>query len=155
MLVHGYVTGAAWAGILGAWKAGLPVIMRGDTHGRRRPSSLRASVMRVLMRPLMGRVDGVLAIGTWNEEYWLRRGASWDKVVVSLFAVDNDFFSRGGESRRHARGPCAPSGGHAPATRCFSPGQGSLMRRHLVSSCGHSKNWPPSVRTWCMSALER
>lgn len=95
VLVHGYVTGAAWAGMLGAWRSGISLIMRGDTHERGRRQFLRSRLKRSLLRPLMKRVDGVVAIGSWNEEYWLRHGVPANRIAVSLFAVDNDFFAAG------------------------------------------------------------
>ena len=93
ILVHGYATGAAWAGILAGWRLELPVLMQGDTHehGRDLPP-LKKRLKSLILKPLLKRIDGFRAIGTWNRNYWESYGVPEEKVATSLYAVDNDFF---------------------------------------------------------------
>jgi hypothetical protein len=92
VLVFGYATGAAWAGMWAAWQVGIPVIMRGDTHDRGRSQTLRSQIKRILLPRLLRRIDGFLAIGTWNREYWERYGVPSAKIETAIHAVDNGWF---------------------------------------------------------------
>lgn len=93
ILVHGYATGAAWAGILAGWRLGLPILMQGDTHehGRELPP-LKKRLKRLVLKLLLRKIDGFRAIGTWNRDYWQSYGVLQEKITTSLYAVDNDFF---------------------------------------------------------------
>jgi glycosyltransferase involved in cell wall biosynthesis len=42
-------------------------------------------------------VDGVLAIGTWNEAYWESLGVPRAKIATATYAVDNEFFRQRAE----------------------------------------------------------
>lgn len=91
-LVLGYATGAAWAGMRAAWRTGTPVIMRGESHNQGRRPSPREAAKGAVLRRLLRRIDGFLAIGTWNKEYWLSFGVPEEKIRVALYSVDNDYF---------------------------------------------------------------
>ncbi len=91
-LVLGYATGAAWAGMRAASRTGTPVIMRGESHNQGRRHSPRESVKGAVLKRLLERIDGFLAIGTWNKEYWLSFGVPEEKIRIALYSVDNDYF---------------------------------------------------------------
>jgi glycosyltransferase involved in cell wall biosynthesis len=93
VLVHGYANAAAWAGMLAAWKTNIPVIIRGDTHEHGRSKSVRIRLKRLLLPLLLRRVNGFLAIGTWNKEYWNGYGATLSQIETTFLAVDNKFFA--------------------------------------------------------------
>jgi glycosyltransferase involved in cell wall biosynthesis len=93
VLVHGYANAAAWAGMLAAWKTNIPVIIRGDTHEHGRSKSVRIRLKRLLLPLLLRRVNGFLAIGTWNKEYWNGYGAPLSQIETTSLAVDNKFFA--------------------------------------------------------------
>lgn len=94
VLVNGYATGAAWSGIQAAWRLRIPVLMRGDTHEHGRIPSIRHYIKRIILPRLLNRIDGFLAVGSWNREYWRSYGVAEGKMETALFAVDNDFFFR-------------------------------------------------------------
>ena len=50
-------------------------------------------VKGIVLRRLLARVDGVLAVGTWNKEYWQSYGVLEEAIETALFAVDNAFFA--------------------------------------------------------------
>jgi len=97
VLVHGYATAAAWAGMLSAWRLGLPLIMRGDTHDHGRAMTSRRRLKDLLLPRLLEAVDGFLAIGTWNREYWLSHGVPPERIETAVYAVDNDYFASASE----------------------------------------------------------
>jgi glycosyltransferase involved in cell wall biosynthesis len=103
VLVNGYASGASLAAILAAWKTGAQVIMRGDTHAKAGRGSWRTVVKKIILPSLLRRVDGFLAIGKWNRNYWLSFGVPAERIVTSVYAVDNEFFTR-----RLTEDPAAP-----------------------------------------------
>jgi glycosyltransferase involved in cell wall biosynthesis len=93
--LHGYAHHAHLRAFLAAKRHGLKVFLRGDTHERsssHHHSSLSAAVKRVLMRRLFQHVDGFLAIGTANRDYYLSHGVAPEKVFMMPLAVDNSRF---------------------------------------------------------------
>ena len=93
ILVHGYASGAAWAGTLAAWRTGTRLIVRGDSHDRGRERSFRQTARRRLLRVWMSHVDMVIAIGRLNWEFWRGLGVPEERLIMSRFAIDNERFS--------------------------------------------------------------
>jgi glycosyltransferase involved in cell wall biosynthesis len=91
VLVHGYVSGMSLAALVAAWRVGVPVIMRGDTHAHGRGVTLKTRLWQGMLRLLLHPVNTYLAIGSWNREYWLQLGARPEQIVTSLFAVNTDY----------------------------------------------------------------
>lgn len=92
VLVHGYASGAAWAGTVGAWRTRTPVIMRGESHDRGRQSSFWQTARRWVVSRWMRHVDMVVAIGQLNRELWRGLGVPEDRVLLSPYAIDNERF---------------------------------------------------------------
>jgi glycosyltransferase involved in cell wall biosynthesis len=93
--VHGYAMVNALQGMLAAKALGIPVLLRGDMWlGDRPRSGLKLLLKRLFFRLLRWMVDGILAVGTLNAEYW--RHYLGDEIPLFLmpYAVDNDYFQR-------------------------------------------------------------
>ena len=91
--VHGYSTANSLRVILSASMLDVPVLLRAEStlHDRERsPGKLLAKT--AFFQVLRRHVDGVLAIGHANEQYW-RRYLGDDMPVYRVpYAVDNAFF---------------------------------------------------------------
>lgn len=93
VLIHGYMTGAAWAGYLAARKLGLPIFIRGDSHlADRKLTGTRARVKAIILGHFLRRITCCLAIGEWNRQYWRHYGVPDEKIHKTLFSVDNARF---------------------------------------------------------------
>lgn len=92
VLVLGYALPTAWAGILAGWRSDTPVIMRGESFLIATRYSFSAFFKRAILKRLVRRIDGFLAIGKWNRAYWEAFGVPPRKIVTALYSVDNDFF---------------------------------------------------------------
>ncbi len=93
--VHGYAMVNALQGMLAAKALGIPVLLRGDMWlGDRPRSGLKLFMKRLFFRLLRWMIDGILAVGTLNAEYW--RHYLGDEIPLFLmpYAVDNDYFQR-------------------------------------------------------------
>src|SRR4051794_30498180 len=92
--LHGHNYAANLLALVAAKSAGLPVMMRGDTHvgipGR--------GVKRVLRRPLMGALyhwcDRLLAVGSENAAFYRAMGVPDHKIFLVPYSVDNERFVR-------------------------------------------------------------
>lgn len=90
VLIHGYATGAAWAAVAACALTRTPIILRGESHDvGRGPATLASRAKDALLPPLLRR-SKILAIGKWNQDYWVARGVDLDRVDTALYCVDND-----------------------------------------------------------------
>lgn len=94
LLVHGYSRPFNWQAMLVAKAAGLKVFVRDDATlaGTRRRWSRRIA-KQVFFRVLARIVDGFLAVGTANAEYYRAHGVRPGQIFLLPYAVDNDFFA--------------------------------------------------------------
>jgi glycosyltransferase involved in cell wall biosynthesis len=92
VMVLGYVSAPALAGMVAGWRAGIPVIFRGESHEHGALLTVRKRLKRLLLPQLMKRMDAFLAIGEWNREYWLEMGIPPKKLWDAPYSVDNDRF---------------------------------------------------------------
>jgi glycosyltransferase involved in cell wall biosynthesis len=92
--LHGHNYAANLIALTAAKSAGLPVMMRGETH-LGLPSGRVKSVLR---RPVMGALyrlcDRVLAIGSANAAFYRAMGVPKDKIFLVPYSVDNERFVR-------------------------------------------------------------
>jgi glycosyltransferase involved in cell wall biosynthesis len=103
--VHGYAMVNSLVGMVAAKALGIPVLMRSDSTLIDRPrGGAKQAVKKLFFAGLRQMIDGVLTVGTLNEEYW---HASVGNSVQSFrmpYAVDNDFFRRRSEEAASRRG---------------------------------------------------
>lgn len=92
--LHGHNYAANLIALAAAKVAGLPVMMRSETH----LELARPRTKSVLRRPIMSVVynacDRLLAIGTANAAFYRAMGAPDDKIFLVPYSVDNDRFIR-------------------------------------------------------------
>ena len=88
VLVMGWHFLGAWQAFQACRRAGLPVLVRSDSHLRTRRSALTRGLKRMLYPPFIGRLDACLAVGTWSREYFEHYGASPERVFIVPHSVD-------------------------------------------------------------------
>src|SRR5262249_57113836 len=98
------------AAMLGAKARGLKILLRDEPTAISKP---RGGIKRVVKRRVFGAlaslVDGVLAIGTLNRQYWIAQGFDPAKVYSMPYAVDNQRLRAGGEAAPAGRTAVLPS----------------------------------------------
>ena len=67
-----------------------PVMLRGETHLALSRPSWRRFIRDTVLRRLFRSLDGLLAIGTRNREYYQAAGVPNDKIHMVPYAVDNE-----------------------------------------------------------------
>jgi glycosyltransferase involved in cell wall biosynthesis len=92
LLVHGYAHATEWLAFAGARRAGTPLLLRGESTllGRRAPWV--AAAKQAALGALLRRIDGALAIGTLNREFYRAFGVPEDRIFWVPYAVDNARF---------------------------------------------------------------
>ena len=103
--VHGYSTINQLHGMLAAKAAGVPVLLRAESWLSDRPrTGLKLMLKRAYFAALRHLVDGVLAIGTHNTDYWRHYFGELFPVFLMPYSVDNDYFQRRSAEVRDGRG---------------------------------------------------
>jgi glycosyltransferase involved in cell wall biosynthesis len=93
--VHGYAMVNALHGMLAAKSLGIPVLLRGDMWLRDRPrSSPKLILKKAFFQLLRNLVNGVLTVGTLNEEYWRHYLGDEIPLFFMPYAVDNEYFQQ-------------------------------------------------------------
>jgi glycosyltransferase involved in cell wall biosynthesis len=92
--VHGYAMVNSMTAMLAAKALGIPILMRSDSSLRDRPrSGAKLVAKRLFFAGLRWLVDGVLVVGTLNEQYW--RYYFDDVPLFRMpYAVDNEYFQQ-------------------------------------------------------------
>ncbi len=112
LLVLGWQTFAQVQMIRAAWRAGIPVIVRGESTLQRTPShGVRGLARRALWIPartrlyaaVFRRVDAFLTIGSRNRDYYRSFGVPDDRMYWAPYGVDNDWFHMREPARSLAR----------------------------------------------------
>jgi glycosyltransferase involved in cell wall biosynthesis len=105
--LHGHNYAANLIALAAAKSMGIPVLMRGETHG----ALARGRFKSMLRKPLLGlfyrMCDRLLAIGTANADFYASLGVPRHKTFLVPYAVDNKRFIKGsrlsGNERRKLR----------------------------------------------------
>jgi glycosyltransferase involved in cell wall biosynthesis len=102
--VHGYAHRGCLAGIGAAKSLAIPVMLRGESNLlSETDDALKLGVKRIAMPALLRTIDGLLAIGRLNREYYLHYGVEAGRIFQMPYAVDNEFFRTAAERARPNR----------------------------------------------------
>lgn len=98
--VHGYGHHAYVRAMATARALGMTVMLRGDSNVRRQRSGARMLAKKVVLRGLFQLPHALLAIGTLNRDYYRAFGVAEDRIFMTPYAVDNDYFREAAERSR-------------------------------------------------------
>jgi glycosyltransferase involved in cell wall biosynthesis len=91
--VHGWGHWSHIQAIRAARQLGIRVFVRGEANLHlSQGGPIKRRVKRIFLRWLFSKVDGFLAIGSWNREFYLNYGVDPGRIHMMPYAVDNDFF---------------------------------------------------------------
>src|SRR5262249_10913936 len=90
--LHGHNYAANLIALMAAKTAGLPVMMRGETHLGLPCRGIKSTLRRPLMGALYRSCDRLLAIGSANAAFYRGMGVPDYKVFLVPYSVDNDRF---------------------------------------------------------------
>lgn len=93
LVIHGHSVGANYLALAAAKSFGIPTFTRGDTNGDLPRGGLKAKLRRVWLQGLYARLDGMLAIGSANRDFYRAMGVPERKIDFVPFTVDNERLS--------------------------------------------------------------
>jgi glycosyltransferase involved in cell wall biosynthesis len=103
VLINGWHYKSAWQAIWTCWRSGVKVMLRGDSH-LHNPRNLLVRLAKSFAYPhFIPRFDACLAVGQWSREYFLRYGASPERIFLVPHAVDVDAMGREADRLRSIR----------------------------------------------------
>jgi glycosyltransferase involved in cell wall biosynthesis len=92
VIVHGWAHATSWLAFSAASRIGIPLLVRGETNLLRPAAGMKARLRRIVLRRMLSRAAGALAIGSLNREFYIACGVPERRIWLSPYAVDNDFF---------------------------------------------------------------
>jgi glycosyltransferase involved in cell wall biosynthesis len=95
--LHGHNYAASLIALTAAKAAGLPILMRGETHLGLPCDGIKSMLRRPLMGALYRSCDRLLAIGSANAAFYRAMGVPDDKIFLVPYSVDNDRFIKSAE----------------------------------------------------------
>jgi glycosyltransferase involved in cell wall biosynthesis len=93
LVVHGHTPAAMVVGIMAAKTAGIPVFMHCETHLRLKRPRIKEALRSPILRVFYSKLDGFLAIGSANTEFYRAMGVPDHRIFLMPYAVDNLRFS--------------------------------------------------------------
>jgi glycosyltransferase involved in cell wall biosynthesis len=90
--LHGHNYAASLIALTAAKTAGLPIMMRGETHLGLPCHGIKSALRRPLMGALYRSCDRLLAIGSANAAFYRAMGVPDHRIFLVPYSVDNDRF---------------------------------------------------------------
>jgi glycosyltransferase involved in cell wall biosynthesis len=102
-IVHGWYLKSYLQAARACRRAGVPVLVRGDSQLRTPRSALKRLAMELRQRWLLRQFDAFLTVGRRNREYLEHFGAHPEKIFPAPHFVDNEWFGGKAEMARKQR----------------------------------------------------
>lgn len=90
LLIYGHVQFANHIALLAAKSLKIPVFYRGETHLQLSRGRVKRVARRLLMGSYYKLIDGFLAIGSLNRQFYRAMGVPESKIFFAPYAVDNE-----------------------------------------------------------------
>jgi glycosyltransferase involved in cell wall biosynthesis len=92
-IVCGWHLKAYWQAIRACRRAGIPVLVRGDSQLMTPRSRLKTWIKEIIYRIMLRQFDGFLVVGQRNREYLAHYGVPAEKMFFAPHFVDNEWFA--------------------------------------------------------------
>lgn len=119
LLVNGWYPQAYWQAAFQAHRAGIPVLLRGETNDLRQESWWKEIVKRPLLNLFFQRVSVFLTVGVANRRFYQKYGVPDSKLRSAPYCVDNERFSEAAKGLRSQRASLRESWGIPQDAVCF------------------------------------
>lgn len=92
---HGYTNPCFWLAMQMCKRKGIKVLLRGENEDVLPRPRWRIWVREIFLKILLCNLDGVLYIGRYNKEFFLKRKVSERRLFYVPYSVDNHYFRSG------------------------------------------------------------
>jgi len=95
--MHGWESAVFRKILTKAYEIGKPVLMRGENWDGAMPDGKgpKSWLRKRYHKNIFSKCAAFLAIGSLNRQYYLKRDVADEKIFMTPYAVDNDFFAKG------------------------------------------------------------
>jgi glycosyltransferase involved in cell wall biosynthesis len=93
-VVSGWFGLTVWLAHLVCMACGIPVLLRSDANSADPTRPGRRWIKKAILTRLFRRCSAFLTVGTRNAEFYRRHGVPEEKLFLTPYGVDNDFFQR-------------------------------------------------------------
>lgn len=136
LLINGWFPQAYWQAAFQAQRAGIPVLLRGETNDLHRIPWWKELAKRRLLKLLFDRVSLFLTIGIANRRFYLKYGVSEKKLASAPYCVENERFSQAAESFRSRRGELREAWNIPRDSTCFLFCGKLIGKKHVLDLMG-------------------
>jgi glycosyltransferase involved in cell wall biosynthesis len=102
-VVSGWNLKCYWQAVRACRRAGIPVLVRGDSQLNPTESSFKRAAKQITHRLMLRQFDGFLSPGQRNREYLLRYGVRAERIFFVPHCVDNGRFAKQANELRAKR----------------------------------------------------
>ena len=102
-IVSGWHLKSYWQAVRACRRAGIPVLVRGDSQLLTPRSWWKRWAKEIVYRGLLRQFDGFLVVGRRNREYLAHYGVAEEKMFFAPHFVDNEWFGEKAEMARKQR----------------------------------------------------
>lgn len=103
VLALGWHTYSFWQGFQAARRAGLPLVLRGESNLLQPRPFWKTLMRRCLLKRVFQQARAFLAIGSLNRQFYLAHGVPEEKIFEAPYFVDNERFCAGTSKREEIR----------------------------------------------------
>jgi glycosyltransferase involved in cell wall biosynthesis len=103
IVVNGWHYKSAWQAMIACWRAGIPIIARGDSHLLTPRSLLKRLLKEPAYHAFISRFSACLAAGKWSAQYFRHYGAAPDRIFFVPHCVDESRFNINPDEARAIR----------------------------------------------------
>ena len=103
VLALGWHTYSFWQGFQAARRAGLPLVLRGESNLLQPRPFWKTLMRRCLLKRVFRQARAFLAIGSLNRQFYLAHGVPEEKIFEAPYFVDNERFCAGISKREETR----------------------------------------------------
>ena len=102
-IVSGWHLKSYWQAVRACRRAGIPVLVRGDSQLRTPRSWWKRWAKEIVYRGLVRQFDGFLIVGQRNREYLTHYGVHENKLFFAPHFVDNEWFNQKAETLKNQK----------------------------------------------------
>jgi len=120
LIVYGYNYLTYWLAFLAAKASATKLLLRGESHLLAKRSVFRRLFKALPLGALLRSSDGYLAIGSRSAHYARHCGAAANRIFITPYSVDNDFFATRAEQGIRFKADMLKALGLPPETIVFA-----------------------------------
>ena len=94
IIIHGYNFTASWSAMLVCWVFRISYALRSDSNGYiQKKKTIKSVLKQLFLKKLVSNANSIFFIGSANQLFWRKLGATEKQLIEARYAVDESIFS--------------------------------------------------------------